>query len=65
MIIDYVTSVKSPEGKTPRYAHFEGYEWCGCGGTHVRSSGEIGQIHIRKIKMKDGKLRIGYTTERG
>jgi hypothetical protein len=26
MIIDYVTSVKSPEGKTPRYAHFEGYE---------------------------------------
>jgi Ser-tRNA(Ala) deacylase AlaX len=60
MIISYHTDVKSPTWKTPRYAHFEGYEWCGCGGTHVRRSGEIGKILIRKVKMKDGNLRVGY-----
>lgn len=62
MIIEYDTQVKSPEVKTPRYAHFEGYEWCGCGGTHVRSSGEIEKVLIRKVKMKDGNIRVSYST---
>lgn len=52
--------VISPLGKAPRYVNFEWSEWCGCGGTHVRSSGEIGQMEIRKIKMKDGALRVSY-----
>lgn len=38
MIIEYDTSVQSPEGKTPRYTYFDGYEGCGCGGTHVRNT---------------------------
>ncbi len=63
MIIKYDTSMKSPEGKTPRYAHFEWYEWCWCGGTHVRSTGEIGKIMIRKVKMKDGNMRVSYNIE--
>jgi Ser-tRNA(Ala) deacylase AlaX len=61
MIITYDMNVKSPEGKTPRYAHFEGYDGCGCGGTHVQSSGEIGKVTIRKIKIKDGNTRVSYS----
>jgi Ser-tRNA(Ala) deacylase AlaX len=63
MLISYDTDVKSPTGKTPRYARFEWYDGWGCGGTHVRKSGEIGKVMIRKIKMKDGNLRVGYSVE--
>lgn len=31
-----------------------------CGGTHVNSVSEIGQIQIRKIKLKNGVCRISY-----
>ena len=41
MIISHKDAIQSPEGKKPRYVHFEGYTGCGCGGTHVRHSGEI------------------------
>ena len=60
MIISYAVGIRSPQGKQPRYAHFEWYIGCGCGGTHISHSGEIWKITIRKIKMKDGNLRISY-----
>ena len=61
VIVTTDTSIQSPLGKNPRYVQFEGYTGCGCGGTHVRSSGEIRGITIRKIKMKDGNIRVSYS----
>jgi Ser-tRNA(Ala) deacylase AlaX len=49
-----------PTGKGARIISFEGFSGCGCGGTHVRNSGEIGKIIIRKIKTKSGITKISY-----
>lgn len=56
-------NLKSPEGKDVRMVKFEGYEFGGCGGTHVRDSSEIGKIKIRKIKNKKGNIAISYSVE--
>jgi len=52
-----------PTGDFLRIINFEGYPGCGCGGTHVASAGEIGQISIRKIKSKKGITKISYQIE--
>ena len=31
-----------------------------CGGTHVRSTGEVGQIVITRVKEKKGELSVQY-----
>ncbi len=52
--------IQAPAGKSVRVVNFEGFEACGCGGTHVRSAKGIGPITIRKIKSKKGITRISY-----
>eukprot|EP00931_Biecheleriopsis_adriatica_P030826 TRINITY_DN18120_c0_g1_i1.p1 TRINITY_DN18120_c0_g1~~TRINITY_DN18120_c0_g1_i1.p1 ORF type:complete len:308 (-),score=88.20 TRINITY_DN18120_c0_g1_i1:243-1166(-) len=34
---------------------------CGCGGTHVESSTEIGEVVIKKMQAKQGNMRVSYT----
>ena len=34
-----------------------------CGGTHVAETAAIGRIDIRKIKIKAGRVRVGYDIE--
>jgi Ser-tRNA(Ala) deacylase AlaX len=34
-----------------------------CGGTHVAQTAAIGRIEIRKIKIKAGRVRVGYDIE--
>jgi Ser-tRNA(Ala) deacylase AlaX len=53
----------TPSGKSARVISFDGFAGCGCGGTHVNSSGEIGKIVIRKIKIKNGVIRVCYEVE--
>lgn len=53
--------IHAPPGKSARIVNLEGYEGCGCGGTHVNRSSEIGKINIRKIKSKGGKTSIAYS----
>lgn len=52
--------LKAPAGKSVRTVNFSGSAEVGCGGTHVRSSNEIGKIQIRKIVGKGGVTKIAY-----
>jgi Ser-tRNA(Ala) deacylase AlaX len=56
-----LSNFQHTSGKPMRIMEVEGYKSCPCGGTHIRSTVEIGQIKIRKIKNTKGNLRISYT----
>lgn len=62
MTIDYqdLPDWTIPTKNIIRTAHFEGYKWCWCWGTHVRSSWEIGHINIKKISSKKWNVKISY-----
>lgn len=61
MVVEYdISGVIAPNGKLPRSVHFEWFNGCGCGGTHVRNTGEIGTIHVKKMKNKGGAIRVSY-----
>jgi misacylated tRNA(Ala) deacylase len=45
-----------------RVITIQGVDICPCAGTHVQSTGQIGQIEIGRIRSKGaGKLRVEYT----
>lgn len=54
--------ITAPEGKLARFVYFQNYEsvGCGCGGTHVGSTKELGTMIIRKIKSKKGITKVSY-----
>ncbi|CAM9838665.1 unnamed protein product [Chrysoparadoxa australica] len=33
---------------------------CPCGGTHVRSTAELGEVEVTKVKVKKGNTRVSY-----
>ncbi|MEM4577052.1 MAG: alanine--tRNA ligase [Candidatus Nezhaarchaeales archaeon] len=48
-------------GRTVRVIEIEGWNAQACGGTHVRSTGEVGLIKIVKVdRIQDGVLRFEY-----
>lgn len=53
-----VYSVQNAPGQ--RAVVIEGYRPMGCGGTHVASVSDIGDIQVCSAKVKKGVLRIGY-----
>jgi len=34
---------------------------CGCGGTHVKQSNELGEVTVKKLQAKSGNMRVSYT----
>ena len=44
-----------------RFIEIQNYTPVGCGGTHVKSLREIGELKIIKIKNKKGKIRVSYS----
>lgn len=52
--------INAPQGKQAKVVNFKGFSICGCGGTHVTNSGQIGKILIKKIKSKKGITKISY-----
>lgn len=49
-----------PEGELARAVDIEGAGAYPCGGTHMRTTGEIGAIGIRKISRSKGVSKISY-----
>jgi alanyl-tRNA synthetase len=45
---------------TLRIISIEGVDRSACGGTHVRSTGEIGTVQIRKLEKIRGNLRVEF-----
>jgi Ser-tRNA(Ala) deacylase AlaX len=41
-----------------RYWEIQGFSRVPCGGTHVRSTGEIGQIRLKRNNIGKGKERV-------
>lgn len=54
-ISDYI-----PANKPVRIVRYGDNLYTPCGGTHVRNSGEVGEIKIRKLKFKGNNVRISY-----
>ncbi len=61
---EWLWELEAPTGKSPRWVEFEWYVWCGCGGTHVKNSSEIGRVSVRKMKYKKWVLKVSYETEK-
>lgn len=43
-----------------RIVEIDGIDFCPCCGTHVRSTGEIGMIKIRKVESYKGNIRVEF-----
>lgn len=44
-----------------RVIQIDKYTGCGCGGTHLKNTNEIGEIKIKKITSKKGLTKIMYS----
>lgn len=53
-----IVSNFSDENNERRYWHIDGLAKVSCGGTHLRKTGEIGQIRLKRINLGGGKERI-------
>ena len=43
-----------------RVVSIEGFDDCACGGTHVRATGEVGSIHIRRWERRRKQTRVEF-----
>lgn len=50
-----------PEVDGPvRVVRIGDYDACACGGTHVRATGEVGAIHVRRWERRRGQVRVEF-----
>ena len=50
-----------PQDKPSRVMIIKGGKAIPCGGTHVTNIEQIEQVHIDKIKNKEGNIRVSYS----
>jgi len=61
-----IESAYSDEGAEKRFWKIEGFSQVPCGGTHLKRTGEIGQITLKRNNIGKGKERIGiYLNDNG
>lgn len=53
-----IISAFSDEAKQRRYWEIEGFARVPCGGTHLRRTGEIGAVALKRVNIGKGKERI-------
>ncbi len=53
-----IRSEYSDRGQEQRYWEIEGFARVSCGGTHVRRTGEVGKIRLKRNNIGKGKERI-------
>jgi len=53
-----ITSAYSDEVSQKRYWEIEGFARIPCGGTHLKRTGEVGQIRLKRNNIGKGKERI-------
>jgi alanyl-tRNA synthetase len=56
----YKLPYEIPETKKFRVMQIENYPPIPCGGTHVTATGEVGEITLKKMKQKNGLLKISF-----
>jgi Ser-tRNA(Ala) deacylase AlaX len=56
-----IISAFSDEEKEERYWEIRGFARVPCGGTHLRRTGEIGEIELKRKNPGKGKERIEIT----
>ncbi|MDR2402183.1 MAG: alanyl-tRNA editing protein [Cytophagales bacterium] len=56
----YKLPYQIPENKKFRIMQIGNYLPIPCGGTHVKSTGEIREITLKKLKVKNGVLKISF-----
>ncbi|MFJ6080320.1 metal-dependent hydrolase [Streptomyces sp. NPDC092369] len=44
-----------------RVVHLDSLHSAPCGGTHVRSLGDLADVHLPTLKVKKGRIRVSYT----
>lgn len=45
---------------TLRVVDVAGFDRCACGGTHVRNTGELGQVHVARWEPHQGETRVEF-----
>jgi Ser-tRNA(Ala) deacylase AlaX len=59
---DYdIISAFSDQGKELRYWEIKGFGKVSCGGTHLKKTGEIGQVKLKRDNIGKGKERVEIT----
>ncbi|MDR2782085.1 MAG: alanyl-tRNA editing protein [Holosporaceae bacterium] len=58
--IYYKLPYEIPESKKFRVMQIGNYPPIPCGGTHIKSTGEIGEMTLKKMKQKNGLLKISF-----
>jgi alanyl-tRNA synthetase len=43
-----------------RVVEIAGFDWCACGGTHVRQTAEVGQIKIQRLDHRGAETRVEF-----
>lgn len=57
-----IISAFSDEGHERRYWRIEGFAQVACGGTHLRRTGEVGQLSLKRKNVGKGKERVEIST---
>ena len=60
-----ITSAYSDEASGKRYWEIEGFARVACGGTHLRRTGEVGTLELKRKNVGKGKERIEIYTSLG